>query len=153
VSCAVTSSAQAGDSRRDLLVECVDLVAYGRFVTDMNCGGAADVDCSDPRIDEYFQSRQWERQWGNGSRSSGNISATTCSASAQFIAFAESQISNAAFECPRLSQCRITCDGPDPDVLQSASHQCSCMAEWAIHASVLKSILVLVVYIILNMSR
>lgn len=57
------------------------------------------------------------------------------------------------FDCTALPQCHLTCDGPNEDLLQRRSKDCMCRMEWFWNAHLLQGVLVVVIFLLLNISR
>jgi len=62
-------------------------------------------------------------------------------------------LKDAVFLCSDIPDCASTCSGPSQPLLHTVTEQCSCSAEWLLHASFLRSALGTVVYFLLNGSR
>ena len=57
------------------------------------------------------------------------------------------------FNCNALPHCEMTCSGPSEAILLRSTHECGCVAEWGIHAAILRTLLVVVVFTVMNISR
>jgi hypothetical protein len=64
-----------------------------------------------------------------------------------------SQLANATIQCNQMPGCGISCSGPNPVLLQTATVHCSCMSEWYFHSNTSKVLAAIVVFILLNASR
>lgn len=59
----------------------------------------------------------------------------------------------AVFDCANLPVCRVTCDGPNEEVLTIATKHCSCMLEWFWNGHMLQLVLAVLIFMLLNLSR
>jgi len=60
---------------------------------------------------------------------------------------------DAIFDCNQLPPCEITCPGPNPDIIKMWSRHCACTFEWSVHGHVLCTIISVLVYTFMNISR
>eukprot|EP01033_Poteriospumella_lacustris_P011593 gene11593-8263_t len=63
------------------------------------------------------------------------------------------QMQSAMFDCTAIPQCHLTCDGPNEVLLQRRSKDCMCRMEWFWNAHLLQGVLVVVIFLLLNISR
>lgn len=59
----------------------------------------------------------------------------------------------AMFDCSALPTCQLTCGGPDEIMLARRSKDCMCRVEWFWNAHLLQGSLVIVIFLVLNISR
>lgn len=62
-------------------------------------------------------------------------------------------LEDSTFNCTLLEPCVPTCNGPDKQLVRSATHQSGCTTEWMIHAGVVRFFMTMLVYASLNLSR
>lgn len=60
---------------------------------------------------------------------------------------------SAVFDCSSLPSCRLTCKGPNELLIQHAAKDCSCRLEWFWNGHLLQGVLVVVIFLLLNISR
>lgn len=59
----------------------------------------------------------------------------------------------ALFDCSALSSCQLTCDGPNDLLIRRHTKDCSCRLEWFWNGHLLQGTLVIVIFLVLNISR
>jgi len=57
------------------------------------------------------------------------------------------------FNCNAIPQCKISCNGPDKEIIRAVVKECSCNGEWAFHSTILQILVGLWVFICINASR
>ena len=61
---------------------------------------------------------------------------------------------NSVFDCTVLPICEISCGGgPDKILIHDVSKSCSCMTEWFLNSYFIQSVLAIIIYFMLNISR
>lgn len=65
----------------------------------------------------------------------------------------EYELIDNSFHCEALPNCQVSCDGPEKDLLAAATTKCACVGEWFMHASLLRSIVLVVLFVTLNLAR
>lgn len=60
---------------------------------------------------------------------------------------------NVELDCDTIPTCRMTCDGPNKELLLIITMHAGCMVEWLLHASWLKGVAMFTMFVFLNISR
>jgi hypothetical protein len=63
------------------------------------------------------------------------------------------RLENQAFNCSLLPVCQVTCNGPDRALLTVATQKSGCTTEWMLHAAVIRTLITVLVFICINLSR
>ncbi|CAN0382440.1 unnamed protein product, partial [Hapterophycus canaliculatus] len=56
-------------------------------------------------------------------------------------------------DCDTIPTCRMTCAGPNEELLRLVTTHAGCMLEWYFHASTVKLAATLLMFLFLNISR
>lgn len=62
-------------------------------------------------------------------------------------------LEESVFNCGALPTCAPSCSGPEIELIEASTSKCACLSEWMFHANVLQGLMVLLVYVLLNLSR
>ena len=61
---------------------------------------------------------------------------------------------NSVFDCKILPICEISCGGgPDKLIINNVTKSCSCMTEWFLNSYFIQSVMAIIIYLMLNISR
>ena len=61
---------------------------------------------------------------------------------------------NSVFDCKFLPICEISCGGgPDKLIINNVTKSCSCMTEWFLNSYFIQSVMAIIIYLMLNLSR
>jgi len=63
------------------------------------------------------------------------------------------ELTDSRFDCAKLPECQIECNGVEWDVVRTWTYGCGCYIEWWFHSSFLLFSLAIIVYICLNLGR
>ncbi|CAN0503923.1 unnamed protein product, partial [Ectocarpus sp. 8 AP-2014] len=58
-----------------------------------------------------------------------------------------------ALDCDTIPTCRMTCVGPNEELLQAVTIHAGCMVEWFFHAGTVRVAATLLMFLFLNVSR
>jgi len=62
-------------------------------------------------------------------------------------------LGDASFDCTKLPPCNLTCTGPDKEALMAVTYDSGCISEWTFHAGLFRTLLGLLVFVCINISR
>lgn len=60
---------------------------------------------------------------------------------------------DSVFDCTSLPVCKVTCSGPNRNIIHSVCKRCSCMVEWLFNAIIFQVTGGIIVYLIMNFTR
>ena len=108
--------------------------------------GAMNMTC--PRDSSGVPYRRLSSMIDASGTQGGSASAQACTTDP-----ADWVLEDARFDCSTLPTCDVTCDGPNGPLLEAATEQCGCSAEWLLHTWWAQVAGACVVYVVLNFSR
>eukprot|EP00736_Rhodelphis_marinus_P007344 Rmarinus@m.9042 len=62
-------------------------------------------------------------------------------------------LSDGTFECDNIPQCGYTCQGPSEEIIALYTFNCGCNIEYYLHSGLIRGLMSLMMYILLNISR
>eukprot|EP01038_Epipyxis_sp_PR26KG_P004540 gene4540-6410_t len=65
----------------------------------------------------------------------------------------DNSLINSIFQCDALSECIITCSGPDKVLVRAVTKACACMSEWLLNGNIMQICVALLVFSLVNLSR